>query len=288
MLSSISSFPLVAAAGVFSAEWWQTAGVQIAVILMIAVIVSWVARLTVRRLRKKLERSETHEEELSLRRITTITSTLTNFMLVTVWVIAVLMILDQLNVNLAPLLASAGIVGVALSFGAQTLVRDFLVGFFVILEDQYRVGDSITVTANGGSFSGKVEDLSLRYTSVRGGDGTLYEVGNGNILFVANRSRGTGHITVDVRMPREGSLREMERRLERAVAEMRSEPSIAQLLSDGPTVVGLEPVDGDRVLASISATVWASRRDRTEATLRRELSRRMAAHGEPDGDGGGS
>ncbi len=123
---------------------------------------------------------------------------------------------------------------------------------------------------------------------MRGGDGTLYEVGNGNILFVANRSRGTGHITVDVRMPREGSLREMERRLERAVAEMRSEPSIAQLLSDGPTVVGLEPVDDDRVLASISATVWASRRDRTEATLRRELSRRMAAHGEPDGDGGGS
>ena len=208
-------------------------------------------------------------------------------MLVTVWVIAVLMILGQLNVNLAPLLASAGIVGVALSFGAQTLVRDFLVGFFVILEDQYRVGDSDHVTANGGTFSGKVEDLSLRYTSVRGGDGTLYEVGNGNILFVANRSRGTGHITVDVR-GREGSLREMERRLERAVAEMRSEPSIPQLLSDGPTVVGLEPVDGDRVLASISATVWASRRDRTEATLRRELSRRMAAHGEPDGDGGGS
>jgi small conductance mechanosensitive channel len=282
--------PRLAAAndGVFSAGWFQSAGVRIVVIIAIAVIVSWVARLAVRRLRKKLERSETHEEELSLRRITTITSTLTNFMLVTVWVIAVLMILDQLNVNLAPLLASAGIVGVALSFGAQTLVRDFLVGFFVILEDQYRVGDSITVTANGGSFSGKVEDLSLRYTSVRGGDGTLYEVGNGNILFVANRSRGTGHITVDVRIPREGSLREMERRLERAVAEMRSEPSIAQLLSDGPTVVGLEPVDGDRVLASISATVWASRRDRTEATLRRELSRRMAAHGEPDGDGGGT
>ena len=131
-------------------------------------------------------------------------------------------------------------------------------------------------------FSGKVEDLTLRYTSVRGGDGTLYEVGNGNILFVANRSRGIGHITVDVRVPREGSLREMERRLDRAVEAMRDEPSIQQLLSDGPTVVGLEPVDGDRVMASISATVWASRRDRTEATLRRELSRRMEARGETD------
>ena len=286
MLSSTSLFPLVAAAGVFSADWWQTAGVQIAVILVIAVVVSWIARAAVRRLRKRLEAAESHEEELSLRRITTITSTLTNFVLVTVWVIALLMILDQLNVNLGPLLASAGIIGVALSFGAQSLVRDFLVGFFIILEDQFRVGDSISITANGGTFSGKVEDLTLRYTSVRGGDGTLYEVGNGNILFVANRSRGIGHITVDVRVPREGSLREMERRLDRAVKDMHDEPAIRQLLADGPTVVGLEPVDGDRVVASITARVWASRRDRTETTLRRELSRRMAAHGEPDhGDG---
>src|SRR5439155_26799439 len=89
---------------------------------------------------------------------------------------------------------------------------DFLVGFFVILEDQYRVGDSVSITANGGTFSGKIEDLTLRYTSVRGGDGTLYEVGNGNILFVANRSRGVGNITVDVRVQREGSLRDMEDR----------------------------------------------------------------------------
>jgi small conductance mechanosensitive channel len=276
---------LAASNGVFSAEWWRSAGIRIAIILVVAAIVSWIARSSVRRLRKRLEAAETHEEELSLRRITTITSTLTNFVLVAVWTVAILMSLSELNVNLAPLLASAGIVGVALSFGAQSLVRDFLVGFFVILEDQYRVGDSVSITANGGTFSGKIEDLTLRYTSVRGGDGTLYEVGNGNILFVANRSRGVGHITVDVRVQREGSLRDMERRLDHAVEAMRDEPAIQQLVSEGPTVVGLEPVDGDRVLASISAKVWASRRDRTEATLRRELSRRMEAHGETDADG---
>jgi small conductance mechanosensitive channel len=274
--------------GVFSAVWWKSAGVRIGIILVTAIVVSWLARAAVRRLRKRLEAAETHEEVLSLRRITTITSTLTNFALVAVWTVAILMILGELNVNLAPLLASAGIVGVALSFGAQSLVRDFLVGFFVILEDQYRVGDSVSITANGGTFSGKIEDLTLRYTSVRGADGTLYEVGNGNILFVANRSRGVGNITVDVRVQREGSLREMERRLDRAVEEMRAEPAIRELLSDGPTVIGLEPVDDGRVLASISAKVWASRRDRTEATLRRELSRRMASHGESDADGNGA
>jgi hypothetical protein len=77
----------------------------------------------------------------------------------------------------------------------------------------------------------------------------------------------------------------MERRLDHAVEAMRDEPAIQQLVSEGPTVVGLEPVDGDRVLASISAKVWASRRDRTEAALRRELSRRMEAHGETGADG---
>jgi small-conductance mechanosensitive channel len=274
--------------GTFSADWWKSAGIRIAIILVTAAVVSWIARSAVRRLRTRLEAAETHEEVLSLRRITTITSTLTNFALVAVWTVAILMVLSELNVNLAPLLASAGIVGVALSFGAQSLVRDFLVGFFVILEDQYRVGDSVSITANGGTFSGKVEDLTLRFTSVRGADGTLYEVGNGNILFVANRSRGVGHITVDVRVQREGSLREMERRLDRAVEEMRAEPSIRQLLSDGPTAVGVEPLEGDRVLASIAAQVWASRRDRTEATLRRELSRRMESRGETDADGDGA
>jgi small conductance mechanosensitive channel len=287
-MSLSTSLLFAAEPGVFSADWWKGSGIRIGVILVTAIIVSWIARSAVRRLRKRLEGAETHEEVLSLRRITTITSTLTNFVLVAVWTVAILMILGELNVNLAPLLASAGIVGVALSFGAQSLVRDFLVGFFVILEDQYRVGDSVSITANGGTFSGKIEDLTLRYTSVRGADGTLYEVGNGNILFVANRSRGVGNITVDIRVRREGTLREMERRLDRAVEEMRAEPGIRQMLSEGPTVVGLEPVDEGRVLASISAKVWASRRDRTEATLRRELSRRMEQHTDHDSDGNGA
>src|SRR5882762_9081286 len=86
--------------GVFSAAWLQTAGVRIAVIVAVAAVASWIARAAVRRLRRRLEQAESHEEELSLRRITTITSTLTNFVLVTVWVIALLMVLDQMNVNL--------------------------------------------------------------------------------------------------------------------------------------------------------------------------------------------
>ena len=275
--------------GVFSASWLESGGVRIVVILAVAVIVPWIARAAVRRMRKRLEDAEDRTEEHDLRRVTTITRTLSNTILVVVWSVAILMVLTELNVDLAPLLASAGIAGIALSFGAQSLVRDFLVGFFVILEDQYRVGDVVSITVSGGSFAGKVEDLTLRFTSVRGTDGTLYEVGNGNILFVANRSRGTGHITVDVDVPRSGSLRNMERRLDDALGEMRSDPAIRQILAGGPVAVGVEPVDRDNVRATVSATVWASRREESEAALRRELSRRLTTipAGGPDGGADG-
>ncbi|HEY1331017.1 MAG TPA: mechanosensitive ion channel family protein [Actinomycetota bacterium] len=278
---SPSPQPAASGGGASSIDW-VSAGVHIGAIVVVALIVSWIGRAAVKRMRKRLDDSGAGTAEINLRRSTTITSTLTNFILVVVWSVAVLMILSELGVNLAPLLASAGIAGVALSFGAQSLVRDFLVGFFIILEDQFSVGDTIGINVTGGSFEGRVEDLTLRYTSVRGSDGTLYEVGNGNILFVANRSRGTGRITVDVRVPRAGTLHEMERRLDDVVEEMRAEPSIRQLVAGGPTVVGVEPVGDSTVQASISAEIWASRRQHIEATLRRELGVRLAARQEHD------
>jgi len=287
----IPSTELASSSGTFSAQWFESAGVRIAVILAIALIVSWIARASVRRMRRRLEEAEDRTEQHDLRRITTITSTLSNTILVIVWTVAILMVLSEMNVDLAPLLASAGIAGIALSFGAQSLIRDFLVGFFVNLQDQSRVCDTVTITANGGSFAGKVEDLTLRFTSVRGADGTLYEVGNGNILFVANRSRGTGHITVDVSVPRSGSLRDMERRLDGALEGMRSDPAIREMLAGGPTAVGIEPVDRDKVRATVSAKVWASRRDQSEAALRRELSRRLTTipgNGSDDGTANGA
>jgi moderate conductance mechanosensitive channel len=268
---------------VFSYRWLQGSGVRILAILVVALLVSWIGRAAVKRVRRRLDASGAQTAELNLRRTTTITSTLTNFILVVVWTVAILMILSELGVNLAPLLASAGIAGVALSFGAQSLVRDFLVGFFVILENQYSVGDTVGINVTGGtSLDGKVEDLTLRYTSIRGSDGTLYEVGNGNILFVANRSRGTGRITIDVVVPKTGRLHEMERRLDQAVQDMRADREISQLLADGPSVVGLIPVDHDKIQATISAEIWASRRDQANAMLKRELTRRLAGSAESD------
>jgi len=108
--------------------------------------------------------------------------------------IAVVLILAELGFDVAPILTSAGIAGVALAFGAQNLVRDFLAGIFMTLEDQYGVGDTVDL----GSASGTVVAVSLRTTTLRAGDGTIWHVRNGEVLRVGNSSQGQAVVTIPV------------------------------------------------------------------------------------------
>ena len=108
----------------------------------------------------------------------------------TVWTIAVITILGELGINLGPLIAGAGIAGIALGFGAQSLVKDFLAGIFIIVEDQYGVGDIIDVgELSGTPVSGTVESVSLRATTLRSVNGTVWHVPNGTVLRVGNLSQ---------------------------------------------------------------------------------------------------
>jgi moderate conductance mechanosensitive channel len=106
-----------------------------------------------------------------------------------VWVVGGLLVLDQVGLNLAPLIAGAGIAGVAVGFGAQSLVRDYLSGLFILMEDQYGVGDNVNVGANA---TGTVEDVNLRVTRLRSSDGVVWFVPNGEIRSVGNASMGGG------------------------------------------------------------------------------------------------
>ncbi|MGQ0744881.1 MAG: mechanosensitive ion channel family protein [Acidimicrobiales bacterium] len=111
-----------------------------------------------------------------------------------VWTLAALAILGEVGVNLGPLLAGASVVGVAVGFGAQTLVKDFVSGFFILAEDQYGVGDTVTVA----DVAGTVEEVNLRLTRLRAADGTVWFVPNGEIRKVANSAKGWSLATADV------------------------------------------------------------------------------------------
>ena len=179
----------------FSSEWWLTVGVTLGVIFLVALIVNLIARRYVRRLEARAselaEGTERDKLRQARRRATVANLLLSTFQIV-VWSVVILMILSSIGVNLGPLLATAGIAGVALGFGAQTIVRDTLSGFFILAENQYDVGDTVELQTTANPVAGTVEALTLRITMVRAFDGTLNIVPNGNILVTSNKTRGWG------------------------------------------------------------------------------------------------
>jgi moderate conductance mechanosensitive channel len=173
----------------------------VAVILVVVVAVV-VARLGSRALRRVLQRfadqaAARSGSQRTGARMSTMSALVANLWRFFVFIVAVAVILGIIGINLTPLLASATIIGATLGFGAQLIVRDYFSGVLLTLEDQYGIGDSISI----GDISGVVEDLTLRVTRVRGVDGTVYFVANGDIRQLANTSRGWAHSIVDLTLP---------------------------------------------------------------------------------------
>lgn len=164
-------------------DWFLGEPLKIVIIFIVAFFVRFVLIRTNNRLVRQAFGSNQRRDQRS----STISSVLNTVTSVLIWGTAILMSLTVLGVNIAPLLASAGIAGVALGFGAQTLVKDYISGLFLIVEDQYGIGDEVEI----GTVRGKVEAVALRTTRVRDEAGVLWYIRNGEILNVANFSQNT-------------------------------------------------------------------------------------------------
>jgi small-conductance mechanosensitive channel len=172
-----------------SRDWLVSHGARIGVMIAVALVVLGIARLLVRRMHRRLQAADRAERDLEVRRAATLTQAVSYVVGIAVWSVTFLLVLGEFGVDLAPLLAGAGVAGVAVGFGAQSLVKDFLSGFFILLEDQFGVGDEVAVNVGGQNLTGTVEIVSLRTTVIRDDQGTLHVVPNGNIVVVGNRSR---------------------------------------------------------------------------------------------------
>ncbi|MDM7832622.1 mechanosensitive ion channel family protein [Cellulomonas edaphi] len=157
--------------------------------------------------------------------------------------IALFLVLDALGVNIAPFIASAGIVGVALGFGAQSLVKDFLTGTFMLLEDQYGVGDVI----DAGPASGTVEAVTLRVTKIRDADGTLWYIPNGSMLRVGNKTQGWATAVVEVDVDYFADIDRVRSLLEEAAASVAADPDLGPELQGDPVITGIERLSADAV-----------------------------------------
>ena len=189
---------------------------------------------------------------------------ITTFTIVT---LALLIILGQLGVNMAPLLASAGVIGVALGFGAQTLVKDFLSGIFLVLEDQFGVGDVVDL----GPATGTVEEVTLRVTRIRDLSGVVWYVRNGEILRVANRSQGWTMAIVDVPIAYNEDLDRVRRIVEEVGASMDGDPAYDGILFGTPTYAGVESVSGDAVFVRVTAKAAPDQQMSAGRALREQL-----------------
>jgi moderate conductance mechanosensitive channel len=258
---------------------WSDEGVRIAVILGTAIVLSILARLLVRRFRRRLEGTTHETQTIDLRRAATLTGALSATAVVVIWTLAFLLVLDNLNVNLAPLLASAGVVGVALGFGAQSIVKDTLSGFFILLEDQFGVGDVVELQTTANPINGKVEDLTLRTTSLRAFDGTVHSVPNGNIEVISNKSRGWGRAIVDVRLTYDEDVERVRGILDDLFDEIEREGLLDGWLTQQPTVLGVETLSDYAVVVRVTADTRASKRFDAERTLRERISARLAREG---------
>ena len=187
------------------------------------------------------------------------------------WVMAVLLVLDQLGVSLAPLLAGAGIAGVAVGFGAQALVRDFLSGLFILIEDQYGVGDVVEI----GGHSGTVEDLNLRVTRIRGVDGTVWFVPNGELRVVGNTSMEWSRAVVDVPVPPDSDVARAGELIAEEARAMAAEEAWADSILEPPEVWGVQAMATDSTV--IRAVVKTAPRQQhvVARELRGRVSRRL-------------
>jgi small-conductance mechanosensitive channel len=183
-------------------------------------------------------------------------------------IVTVLLVLGQLGFNIGPLLASAGVVGLAVSFGSQSLVRDFVTGFFLQLEHQFALGDVVRI----GAFEGTVENITLRLLYLRDASGALHIIPNGQITQVTNLTRAWGRVAVDVEVAWRDADR-AERAVTQAATGLGADPAWADALLDPPRVTGIEKIGGGAITLRTIARVDPYRRDDVARDLRLRIKR---------------
>jgi small-conductance mechanosensitive channel len=263
--------------------WFLCDGLPILLTVVAAALATLILRVIVRRFQRKLEQAPHLSEAGNLQRAATLAHALSATFVVVVWVLASMLILNYLDVPLAPFIASAGIAGVALGFGAQSIVKDTLTGFFILLENQFGVGDTVEIRTPANPILGRVEWLTLRATALRAYDGTLHIVPNGNIVLVSNKSRGWARAIVDTAVAY-GRDPEQVRALldelfEELREELRSDPEMKGWVMDGPSVLGIETTSDTGVVIRAVSETRPSRKVDVERMLRARITRRLTERG---------
>jgi small conductance mechanosensitive channel len=181
--------------------------------------------------------------------------------------IVLLHVLSVFNINLTPLLASAGVVGVGIGLGAQSIFKDMLNGIFILLEDQYNVGEVVKIA----SLQGTVENLTLRCTTLRDGDGTMHIIPNSQIATVSNLSRDYSVASLPVSVDASVDPDTVLALLKTIADEVRNDPAFRQVVISDPDILGVNDIRGREVIYPVNLRVRANQKDGVLRELRRRI-----------------
>ncbi len=270
------------------ADWVLAKPLAILLIVLVAIAASRIVRWLITRSMRRLSQPGRHSkhleklrertpdallssEEWNLRteaRMHTITAVFRSMATGFIWFVASVWILEVIGINFGPLLAGAGIVGVALGFGTQTMVKDFIAGFFLVVEDQYGVGDTVDL---GGEAKGTVEQVTLRTTRLRDVEGNVWWVPNGQLTRVANKSHEWARALLDVVVPYQADLEQVCALMKAVADDLTAEERWAREVLEAAQVWGVQELGADGVVVRMVIKT----RPGSQFGLLRELRRRL-------------
>jgi small conductance mechanosensitive channel len=250
-------------------QWTESAGrigLRLVVIAIIAVLLIRVLRVVTLRL-VQAAKTPTRAGQLREQQTRTMADLLHSIGGTTILVIAVLMAMRILGFDIAPALATAGVLSVALAFGAQSLLKDLINGIFIVFEDQYSLGDMLQVNGE----TGRVEHLTLRRTVLRNTAGAIVSIPNSLIGQVSNLSRDWSQTFVDITVPAEELVSTAISILDRVATEFRNDATWSPALVDGPRVLGVEALNLDGTVIRLQVRTVLNRKDDAARELRRRI-----------------
>jgi small-conductance mechanosensitive channel len=232
-------------------HWLLTKGLHVVLVTLFAVIATratrWIAVRISRRIGASDDRDKTVRSE-SVKHRQAVASVISSVAISLLYVLVAVDIADQLGLPLGSLVAPAAVLGAALGFGAQRIVQDLLSGFFIITEKQYGFGDLVELSVNGGGEArGTVEDVTLRVTKLRTGDGEVFTVPNGLIVKSLNLSKDWARAVIDIPVPTSADINKVNDVLRTVTTAATKDDGLPDLLLDEPQLMGVESIEVDTV-----------------------------------------
>ena len=281
-------------ATVVAVEWFENdvfdgpfgTALRVGIIVLSALIVQGIARIVfkivAKRAMRRIDDPEPTDVLLSgrdrrgrARRALAGATLVRSAVSIAIWTVAAFLILEALGVNLGPILASAGVLGIVLGFGAQTLVADYLAGASMIFSNQIGVGDVVKTDV----VQGVVEEVALRTTTIRDFSGSIWYIRNGQMQYLVNQSQGATVAVVDIPVAFNADLHRIAEVLNAAGADLMSDPELIDALLEPPTFSGVQDLTGDAVMVRVVAPIRPATQLATTRILRMRFKEALDAAG---------